>query len=884
MPVTIYDDGSLYGDADAIYGRISSELASAQAAHVRETGLIVQVVDERLNAWELFADGDTIPWNYRDHNDGAPIYTLPYYSYRATAGICKLDNGNIIRVRNGDSADVDDRQIWIQTITDATNVSQWNTWSVLYSGTHYSVSIVPTSASTYAVYHSKSDGIYRNNVKMWEPSEGSATRFHPVGSSHPNAGWVMVIRHDVTSDPTVTRTIDSYYTSDITSVTPTADRTNFRWFRNSISAVEMDDGRIGKIQITPLFFSPRSEGAGYAVFGQFRTSYTNSNTTPPYIIRGIGGGGGKNWYGGGHIDRLSDGFYYLVLSEAHQVAKGIAPTTDIGTIMAWSRSKDLLHWSEPVVGPSGNKFAGMVEDGDYVYWAGNDAVYRRPVAVTYDITDYVPEVGIEMPRDNQASTGTVTVANPLNVNNFLRDLADQAITIQAGIKIPSSGQYEYAQFDRFWVKQVNQTVEGQKNRLTLTIGNVLDRLENELKDVYNYVGVTEWEDWKPGKRNQPFNYFFNTDTRPSVDDNSRLKTRGIVLWTGWKGLNFDVTARFSSITGDMGFIGRYIDKRNYIRLRRSGSTLSLIEVVDNVSTTVDSWGVSTGAFTLRWIQEFNHYRVFFNGVEEGSGDYEFDNYKPGYVGFQATSYKVANFVFKDLEHPLTTADLIRTALGLGDVHDVIVSGGTSKAYAIIWGPQTDIPTAADGLKTAMETDKLQMIWRNGSVEVGKFNDTSIVHTIQDRIIESERADEPNRRINYAIVDGNEHSWIALDMPDTFRRGRSVVDYEDLPELLTQEDVKNRAREMIKKSTLGASPGGTTPLYFDIHRMDHVLWIDNSGNEDIVRVEGISIEINQSTTPSQRMTFDNSLIADDPTEIVIEEVIPEETQPLPEDPE
>lgn len=881
MPVTIYGDSSLYGDVDAIYGRISAELAAAQAAHVRETGLIVQVIDERLNAWEEFA-GTNLPWNYRDFNDGAPIYTLPYYSYRGGAAVCKLDNGNIIRVRNGSDADVDDRQIWVQTITDPTVAAQWESWSVLYSGTHYSCTIVPLTASTYAVYHAKSDGLYRNNSKVWEPSEGSVSRFHPVGPSHPNAGWAVVIRHDTTSNPTVTRTMDLYYTSDITSVTPTEDRTNFRWFRNGVAPIELDDGRVAKIQILPYFFSPRSEGAGYALFAQIKTSVTNPDITQPYLIRGIGGGGGKNWYSGPKVFRLSDGFYYMTVNEAHQVAKGIAPTTDIGTITAWCRSKDLLHWSEPVVGPSG--CAGMVEDDDYVYWCDNGVVYRRPVAVTYDISNYVPEVSLEMPRDNQSSTGTVQVANPSNVNNYLRDLADQQIIIKAGIKIPDSGTYEYGQFDRFWVKQANQVVEGEKNRLTLTIGNVLDRLENELKDVYNFVGVTEWEDWKTGKRNQPFNYFFNTDTSPSVDDNHRLSTRGIVLWTGWKGLNFDASARFSSITGNMAMVGRYVDARNHLKMRRTGTTLQLIELVDNVESIVDFWTVPTGNFTLRWRLEFNHYQVWINGEPESSGEALFENYKPGYVGFQATSYKVANFVFKDLEHPLTFANLIKTALALGDVHDVIVSGGTSKAYALIWGPQTDIQTAADGLKTAMETDKLQLIWRNGSVEVGKFNDASVVKTVQDRIIESERADEPNRRINYAVVDGNEHSWIALDLADNFRRGRSIVDYEDLPELLTQEDVKNRAREMIRKSTLGASPGGTTPLYFDICRMDHLLWIDNTGNEDVVRVEGITIEINQSTTPSQRMTFDNSLIADEPTEIVIEDIIPEEEQPEAEDPE
>lgn len=889
MPVTIYGDGSLYGEADAIYGRISAELAAAQAAHVRETGLIVQVVDERLNAWELLTGEDFGGQYYKAVQAGqGSIWELGFWSYRGVADIVQLDNGTVVRVRNGSNTDVNDRQIWIQTITDLTSAAQWDSWSVLYSGTHYSVSIGKTGANTYAVYHAKADGLYRNNSLVWSsPSVatyGDVLNFIPVIGSTAEAGFLTYIRHDTTENPLAVRTMDLYYTPDIVNVDPVADRTNFRWTRQSAAAVLMDDGRVGKIQVHPLLFNPRSLLAGFTVHNQFFTSITNTAATPIYIIRGIGGSGGKNWYADVTISRLSDDYYYMILAEVHQVAKGQESVTDIGGIYAWSRSKDLIYWSEPVVGPPSRSVAGLVEDDNYVYWCGNDAVHRRPKTATYDISNYVPELTLEMPRDNQASSGTVNVANPDNVNNYLRDLADQQIVIKAGIKLPSTGLYEYGEFDRFWVKQVNQSVEGEKNRLVLTIGNVLDRLENELKDVYNFVGVTEWEDWKPGKRNKTFNYFFNTDTRPTVDDTDRLSTRGIVLWTGWKGLNFDATARFSSITGECGFVGRYVDARNHTRLRRSGTTLTLSELVDNVSTTVDTFTVPTGAFTLRWKQEFNHYQVWVDGVSEGSGEYRFDNYKPGYVGFQATSYKVSNFIFKDLEHPLTMENLIKTALGLGDVHDVIVSGGTSKAYAIIWGPQTDIATAADGLKASMESEKLQLVWRNGAAEVGKFNDSTIVHELQDRIIESERADEPNRRINYAIVDGNEHTWIALDLADNYRRGRSVVDYEDLPDLMTQEDVKNRAREMIRKSTIGASPGGTTPLYFDIHRMDHVLWIDNTGNEDVVRVEGITVEINQSTNPSQRMTFDNSLIADDPTEITIEQIIHEEDPAAPDDPE
>lgn len=886
MPVTLYGDGSLYGDNDAIYGRISPELAAAQLAHVRETALSVIIKDERLNAWELVTGEDFGGQYYKAVQAGqGSIWELGFWSYRGTADIIQLDNGDIIRVRNGSNTDVNDRQIWIQTITDPTVTAQWDSWSVLYSGTHYSVSIAKTGANTYAVYHAKSDGLYRNNSLVWSSPDtatyGDVLNFVPVVGSTDEAGFLTYIRHDVTEGPLALRTMDIYYTPDIVNVDPEPDRTNFRWTRQSIASMLMDDGRVCKIQVHPLLFNPRSLLAGFSVFNQFYTSVTNMNATQTYIIRGLGGGGGKNWYSSVRLSRLSDGYFYMILAEVHQVAKGQESTTDIGGIFSWSRSLDGLHWSEPVVGPPFQRFvAGLVEDDNYVYWCGNDSVWRRPKGTEYDISNYVPKLSMDLPRDNQTATGEALIANPNNINNYVRNLADQEIVIRPGLKLPSGAVYEYGQFDRFWIKQVNQIIEGGKNQLQIGFGNILDRLDNKLRDVYNFVGVTKWEDWKAGKRNEAFNYYFETDTRPTKDDNDRLRTRGYCLWTGWRGVNFDITVKFSGVSGQPSVLGRYVDKRNHMKLRKEGSNLRLYEVVDNVENLVDgaSVGTTTTTFTVRWVMEWGYYKVYFNGslAFQSSGPWlDMELYKPGYVGFHATSYKISNFKFNDLEYPLKMSDLIKTALALGDAHDVIVSGGTSEAFGITWGPQTDIETAADGLRAAMETDKLQMVWRNGSLEIGKFNDTSIVKTIEDRLIESERADEPNRRINYSIVDGNEHSWIALDIEDHFRRGRSIVDYQDLPELRTQDEVKERAREAIRKSTLGASPGGTTPLYFDIYRMDHVLWTDNAGNEDVVRVEGMEIEIDQDSRPAQRVRFDNSLIADDPTEIVIEQVILEQ---------
>ena len=889
MPITLYADGSLYGDADAIYGRISSEMAAAQETFVRETGLIVQVIDQRLNQWELWSEGDPLNNDYHGNNGGAHPYEQTFYSYRGAASICVLDNGTIVRVRLGSPGNVSDRAIYVQEITDPLTPANWESWNLLYSGTHFSVTVVPETASTYSVYHAKTAGMFKNNSSIWAVPD-FFLRFESAGPLNPDQGFAQFLLHDVTSNPTVTRTVGHYYFDDIDTFSGfDEDPENYRWFRNAIGCLALDDGRMVKIQTLPYFFSPRSDRAGYAVFAQFKEPGFG-NWTTPYLLRGIGGGGGKNWYSTPRITKLSDGYYYMSMGESHQAADSIAPLADESQFRVWSRSKDLLHWSEPVLGPEGQKHAGIIEHSGYVWWANNAEVYRRPAeAVTYDISDYVPEASLELPRDNQASTGTITVANPDGVNDNLLELADQEIIVKPGIKVNTTGLYEYQAFDRFWVKQANQSVEGKVNRITLTIGNVMDRLDNKFKDVYNFVGQTEWDDWEDGRRNQPFNYFFNTDTAPTVDNKHRLYTRGIVLWTGWKGHNWDFTVRLSSITGDWQIIGHYQDKKNYLYLKYGGADeIWLEEMVDgevnHLTEFFVSGAINNTVFNLRWRQKWRSTQIWYNGEDLGDDDVDFENYKPGYVGFKAGRYKVSKFHFKDLEYPLTMANLIKTALALGDVHDVIVGGGISKAYAIIWGPQTDIPTPMDGLRTAMESDKLQLVWRNGSVEIGKFNETDIVKTIENRLISSEKTEEPARRINYSIVDGNEHSWIAFDRPDTLQRGRSVVEYQDLPELLKLVDVKERAREAIRKSTMGASPTGTMPLYFDLWRMDHVLWKDNVGGDEVVRIEGMTIELRQDQQPSQRVTLDTSLIAAEPTEIVIEEIIPEEEQPIPDDPE
>lgn len=898
MPVTIYDDGSLYGDADAIYGRIGTALANAQLARVRETGLRVRVLDEQLNQWELHAGAHSHP----DEGLGRAVYDPVYgdlpgwdIGYSGFHGRCDYavkNNGDIYRVRQGDPADANDNQLWHQTITDPGNPSQWTSWSVLYSGTHYgsaTVEIDPADGTTPIVYHCKSDGLYRNNSKVidnsaLETSTEKCIWYFPIKGA-PDSGWLQTVMPPTTGGSR--RMFNFYAVLDV--VTPDfylEPTISYGWSQASLAGImSEDETKYHFLMNAPFHFNTRNGNNGMEV-AYFRVDSDTWNQTPFYPIRGIGGGAGINYITGPRISLLSDGFYYYTAFEWHRPAGGqYSDATSLGYgFPIWSRSKDLMHWSEPVVGPPMKNawgfIGGFVESEGYVYMADSEEVWRRPIGtITTDLSNYVPELNFEIPRDNQPASGTVKVANPDGVHNELLTMSDREIVIEPGIKV-ADGSYEFVQFDRFFIDQVNKEVAGAANRLEIGIGNIWDRLDNPMRDVTNFVGKFTWDDFSEGKRNEPFNYFFATSTNPTVDEFFRLNTGGIVLLTAWKGHNPDITVRFSGASGNPRVICRYIDANNYAYFEYNTGSGAwswnyLIDGDVNLQASGSTSADSTPVIRVRL--RYGFFTLWVNGnlVE--------NNYlpltwtlAPGYVGFSSSSgsYKINDLHVEDWEWDLQTSDLVKTALAMGDFHDFNVGGADSRAVAIVWGPQTDIDTPAAALASMLETEKLQLCWRNGRVEVGRFEDQNPVRTIEDTVIESDEIDEASRRVNIVSVDGNEHYWLEVDVTDSKERGRMVAAYYDLPELLDQDAVTNRAREEMKRAAQGRSPGGTTPLYFDLWRMDAVTWIDNQGNSNVVRIEGFSVEINQSTTPYQRQTFDTSLYTQGSSDGLMEEGIPE----------
>lgn len=864
MAVVHYGDGTLYGQADAFYGRISADISAAQDTQVRETGLIVKIIDERSNRWEtILADADQSPEAYKNTpgmNNRAASMTQNYWSYRGQAGVCILDNGTIVRVR----VDVDDLNIYYQEITDPTNVAQWSSWTLLYTGPYYSVAIAP-DVNTYIVYGSKSDGVYRNNVKQWTATEimGIVVHCGVDGRQQKENLWIKRAQPGAyNADRLQVRKFDWYHTSNITTTTPQQVVWNYQWSRSDVTSILLANGTVARITSYPMY-APHAQNAGESMGAEIVASGSAMRTqlAGPRLIRGMPSEWGHNHVSGALITKLSDGYYYLFYKEIH-VDNDYEFSSSPAIALVWQRSKDCLAWSEPVHTSHDEwALAGVVEKDGYAYLCGNGSVHRRPTTSTeYEITDFVPQVEWDSPRDNQTGSGKMVVANPEDVNSEILDLSDRRIVVQPGIK--TAAGYEFVSLDDFWIRKVSRIMDGSINRLNVDFGNIWVRLENPLRDVHNFVGKTLYRDWYSDTQNEAFNYYFDSSDEPEVEDNGLIAS-GRVLWTAWKGMNPYFAVNFNK--SPFSLYIRYEDEHNYLELSYNGSSVRLTEVSNKrveageavIIGTASASGVTRLGIRARW----KYFDIYTNGTLLTT----FTDETPilnrlGYVGWMHDGpYTVWAFDFEDLEYDYTSKELIRQALALGDYHDAIISNSDTRQYALMWGQQTDLATPADGLRSLLELEKLELIWRDGLIHVGQFKETAPYKIIEDRIIRTEHANEGNHRINLALVDGNDSTWLQVDLDDATARDRMINAYFDLPELETEEATRERALEEIRRSALSETPGGLVPLFFDLWRMDPIEWVDNAGNSRLVRIEGIQVTINQSTQPSQRQQLDTSLI-------------------------
>lgn len=513
--------------------------------------------------------------------------------------------------------------------------------------------------------------------------------------------------------------------------------------------------------------------------------------------------------------------------------------------------------------------AGTGTYTSYAYLGNNSSVYRRSTdTITYDISDYVPSGELELPKSNQAGTGDISIANPLGVNDALLDLTDCEVTVEVGL-LCSDGTYRYVEFGRWWIDKVTAEIFQRTSRLKLTLYDLWRRLDNPLRDNYNNVGCVVWRDWGTALRNQLFNYYPKGGTYAAVPVSTYayvqvtgVTTKNFCLYTGWKGHNGAVEARFRAApttTKKLGMVYRYRDDNNYYWAYADGATIYLTRVVGGVSTTMSTGTKAiSGWFTMKVDFRWGIHRVYINGVLEKTYNEALSGDSPGYAGVRGTAaYGFYQFSFDDWQRPITTNDLITTLLAMGDFHSPSVAGGEATQLAIVWGPQTDLNTPAKALLSLCEQFKLDLAWRGGRVEVGQFKELTIVHTYENEVIDCTRSEEVGRRINLAAVDGREDSWIEIDGPDTRFRGRQIVSYFDVPELTTDDAVRLRAQEEIRKGVVGSAYEANMPLQLDLWRMDGITITDSNGTAHDLQVEGMKIQIEQGMSPVQRMTLELS---------------------------
>jgi len=724
------------------------------------------------------------------------------------------------------------------------------------------------------VYSAKSDGVYKNNVLKVSVT-GIIEIFPVIGQM--DALFVTKIGVDGLDSR---RIMDLRYIADVEAGTSVDDRWNYRWRRTQIAAQEISDGRIFRVQSAGFFTDPRDLTIAESMTSTFAASSSSGGdpTVAPRLVRGFGGQAGTNMIVDPYLLSCTDGFYYLFYGENRTDADG-DDAIAISTLF-WQRTKDLLHWSEPVAIGFDDMMPtniAVVERSGYLYVANNGAVWRRPVAVlTYDISDYVPNVTMTLASISDEGGAALTVANPAGVNDNLIDLSDREITIRPGMKT-DTGAYQFADLNAWWVKAAKKEVEGSISRIALSCYDLTERLANPFRDIFNFPGKVQFNDWYLGRRNKLFNYYLRGG-RPTFlrTTNSAGKVTAIVyrvtkisrvhvaLYTGWKGHNFTASVRFKggSMSGKrFGIVYRYKNGSNYYWAQVNGSNLNLLRIRAGVQTQLATYAIGSTPTnpTIQVITEFGFHYIYLNGTLRITHNETTPSVYPGYVGIRYFSTSVTTmsadlFNLTTWDTNVTTDELIRTALAAGDFHDVTIAGGEAPQVAVVWGPQTDIKSPRDALRYLLEQYKLELVWQNGSIIIGQFKDLSIVRTIENDSLGFAQTEQFGQRVNLALVDGNEDSYTAIDGPDTRQRGRQMVAYFDIPALDTHEKVVERAEEEIRRGVVGTKYEGTSRLYLDLWRLDGVTWIDGAGNSYDLRIDQMEIEINQSTEPRQDVKY------------------------------
>lgn len=804
-----------------------------------------------------------------------------------------FDTYSIERVRIGDGSS-SDRQIYEQTIIDPTDPAEWESWSLLYSGTWYAVALGedPSQVTGYRLYHASSTHIYAdNNAKI---TVSNVVKLRPVVN-----GGRALYYCTVSQSSDGKRIMEWFHTTDGADggVTPKESVFNYDWAHADLIAYQVDTDFQTVFHSCPYFANnSRSQTDSDGIVQEWQDITTTDEIREMTInsIRGASARAGiKQFHDLYLTDTLGDGLVYLFYSEDHRDPDSTNSLQNIRRPLVWQRANDIVDsvissWSEPT--PAGFSvwgFAGVIRTGDYIYVAGNGRVLRRLADPTeIDLSNYVLSGQVSIPRENQKATGGIRLTNPENAVGDLLGIAAEALSVAPEKRVDLQlGQqrfldegYTWDRCNDWWVSNTRR-VRDQKTRkdeLTLELADFWHRLENKFRDTYYYPGWFNKRDWHLDGDNVLSNWFspkgatLTRTAETSGDDSYYYMTvpSGKALYTVWKGHSFyNLSASFQMGThGATYLLFRWVDGRNYYRVRYQTSTVYLEQVRNGAVTSLTSaaaGSTSSTSFSLKVTAYFDLIKVYFNGSLKITHRITTHRRFQGHVGVwsAASNLEVRDFVLQDVEAETTTANLLRYALGYAGYLWVDISEELNNIQQLdtLWGPQTDIETPADAISKLLKSNNLQMVckWVADTpwIYIDQFSSADPDYSLTDEILEYTQVEEAEKRPNVVMVDGNEHSWTEFYRPDLVARGKTVTEYLDLPELLTQGAVKDRAGEVLDRAIRGNSPGGKVIWRPGLQRLDVVSWTDEFGDVWAMQIEGLKIAWDQGLRPFQHAEID-----------------------------
>lgn len=874
---------------------------------IRQNGTVATVVEDHSNDWEDFAGVDInvdVAYRYAE-GDGPAEDERTHWAYRGQAAMCiTADESKIVRVRIGDGS-TDDRQLYKQEITDPTDASQWETWTVYDSNTNYAVAISSTTGAGFKIYHARTTGIFVNNVAKY--TRGGIIRIRTIPG---RAGSVFFATVDTHNDGN--RMIDWYYIDDIEDAVATEECGNYHWYREDLGAIvhaptdPVTDGSMFIVRGVAMNGGARHTAASQHLvqsYWNFIESDRRNEWDNADVILGPSGEAGfrvyEDMYLTTQISDLPDNdfqTYYLFFTESWLDSVGRSLSNLLKPLF-WCRTKGIPQdWSEPV--PTGYSvwgFAGAVQFGDYVYAAGNGRVLRRTtVREDLDLTDYVIDGSFDLPRENDAGTGSLTCANPDNVIGEMLGLSatsdagrtEKRLTLQLGVKeLPVDSDepvdYTWKENSSWWTSLLTKSHDGNADHLIVDFGDFWHRLDNQFRTTISQPGRFEWRDWAVGADNLLVNKVYLNyggelfRVADASGDSFHLQTtKGITIFTGAPFENVHVSCFFYADTGSIVF--RFVDQQNYCYAHYNGTYLSLHSVVKGKDTLLKRIAKSgTHGFWLSVEVRWNRIEVSYNSevLLEGSALDELPS-TMGFVGIRVDAadpgLEISDFEIAEYNRPLTSAELIRKLLAYVEEFNVYVDPSFADVDQIakVWGPQSDLDTPAKALQDALGSGKSDVVWRDygpdegdfadpdrAYIWVGRFGEDEPSYTIQNEVISQSQVNNGKERPNIVTVDGQVDSRVQYDGADLRLRGRTVNDYIDAPDLLTPGDVRKRAEQEVIDATRQNSPGGDTIWRPEFNRLDTVYWIDGDGNKWRTRIEGLKVEWSQSMQPFQHATID-----------------------------